>query len=231
MRFHLPVFLLCLATGSIPVNHLTRSYGSAPTQDSAGAFARRTMPSDTGWFWFTACAQPERIVLELALDGRVLGRRTFAACHVAPDTVADSIQYHTDLTITFRAPRLLVWKGYRTDADTTLPGIQFDVDIWEVDPGPWTGPPGITFGVTADGPDLRYMNTFHTAIFGETDSTDLAEGLTLVTRPQRARSNTRGKRPKPRVASETRRVDAVRTTRSRMFRRREIGAHSTSAGR
>ena len=189
MRLQLGTVLLCLAVGGKPATPSSAARSSADAPHAAIGPATSTTASDTGWFWFASCARPQRMVLELTLDGRLLKRRTFSACHLVRDRLLDSIQYHTDLMTSFHAPRFLVWKGYRSDADTTPSGIHLDVDIWEADTGPFDkGPPGIVLGVWAAGPDSLYMNTVHVAIFGETDTTELAEGLRVVTKPLRSSS-------------------------------------------
>jgi len=156
--------------------------GTAVPPARSGPVGHTTSSTDSLWFWFGTCKDPRLLALEGRLDNRVLLRRVVPVCYQVRDRILDSIQAHTRVTFTFRAPRRLVWTGYRSETgETTSVGVRFEVDIWEAG----ADSDAMTLGVSATTRDTIYMNTLHNAQPDGTDTTELAAGLTIITRPIR----------------------------------------------
>lgn len=122
------------------------------------------------------------MALEIKLDRQLLFQRTVATCHGARDTSAGD---QRQIEFSFRAGRPLVWWGYLAEdaehAETTAAGLRFTVQIWQAG----ADSDAMLLGVVAMVGNQLHMNTIHIASPAESDTTEIADGLRVITRPGR----------------------------------------------
>jgi hypothetical protein len=131
---------------------------------------------DTVWAWFTHCRQQRNVALDVRLDQRLIYHSSFPICRVERQK-----EPRKHLEFSFKAPRSIVWKGYRSDeGDTTIANTEFEVSIWQAG----GDPDDLLLGVGVSAADGLHMNTI--VIFQPDKSSldQLADGLSVSTRPR-----------------------------------------------
>ena len=134
------------------------------------------------WFWFASCDGSDSLTLRVLLDNGALYTRRFKICRLSRDSATDRLQSKTSLAFSFHAPRRLVWWGYRAEeeqAETTATAMAFEMQMWEAG----ADPDALLIGVVAGAHDGLHMNTIHIAHPGASDTTEVADGLLIVTAP------------------------------------------------
>jgi hypothetical protein len=130
---------------------------------------------DTVWAWFTRCRQQRNVAFDVRLDQRVIYHSSFPICRVERQ-----MEPQKHLEFSFKAPRSIVWKGYRSDeGDTTVANTEFEVFIWQAG----GDPDDLLLGVGVSAADGLHMNTI-LILRPDTSSLDqLADGLSVRTHP------------------------------------------------
>jgi len=131
----------------------------------------------------STCPEPHPIALEVKLDQQRLFQKTVAICYGVRDTSAARLEYQRRVEFSFRAVRPLVWWGYLAEdaehAETTATGVRFTVEIWQSG----ADSNALLLGVVASAGDQLHMNTIHIAYPTESDTSEIADGLRLITSP------------------------------------------------
>jgi hypothetical protein len=129
------------------------------------------------WQWFASCGGP-KMVLEVRLDAKVIYTSSFPICH-AVEPPRDKGFESKRLEFKFASPRALVWRGYRSDRETTRAGLELDGNVWQAG----ADCDDLLLGVSFMDAEAIYMNTVHIARPFHRDTTQIADGLFVITFP------------------------------------------------
>jgi hypothetical protein len=145
------------------------------------AMASPALASQEGpvWYWFATCGGPT-MKLEVRLDQRLIYESSFPLCRAERSSVHSEGQ-REKLDFVFKAPRAIIWQGYRDDGNTTDPNQEIECDIWLAGADPdamWLG-----VGFTSRG--SIYMNTLHIAYPDRREVSEIEPGLMIITEPIR----------------------------------------------
>jgi hypothetical protein len=131
--------------------------------------------SDTVWAWFTRCRQPRNVALDVRLDLRLVYHSSFPICRVER-----KLEPQKRLEFSFKAPKAIVWKGYRSDeGDTTVAHTDFKVSIWQAG----GDPDDLLLGIGVSAADGLHMNTILIVWPDKANLDQLADGLSVTSRP------------------------------------------------
>ena len=136
--------------------------------------------SDTVWFWFATCGGPT-MRLDLRLDRSLLYTTSVPICR-ADRAGAYSQGSQGKFSFWFQPRRAIVWSGYSDKEDTSRARQDVEVDMWQAG----ADSDFLTLGVTVMTSKRILMNTLHVAHPNAADSTLLAKGFVLITRPDTA---------------------------------------------
>jgi len=156
MKLRLVVITMCLATFVTPV-----------------------LASEKGpvWFWFSACGGP-KIKLEVRIDNNNVYQSFFPICRAERSSVYSKGQ-EKKINFVFKAPRAIVWHGYRDEDNTTNPGQKLEGDVWLAG----ADPNALILVISFMTHDAIYMNTVHIAYPDRRNISEIAPGLVVITMP------------------------------------------------
>ena len=117
--------------------------------------------------------------LEVRLDQKIIFATSFPVCRLA-DADAEKGYENKRLKFSFKAGRPIVWKGYRDDQPASTAGQNIDCDIWMAG----ADPTAVIIGISFSRPDTILMNTLHIAVPSEKKSSEIEDGLVVLTFPQ-----------------------------------------------
>ena len=140
-----------------------------------------TADSDSVWFWFASCGGPV-ITVEVRFDRHMLSQTTTPLCK-APRTSAFQGGEQGAVSFVFGPGRSIVWKGYRSNHDTTRANERITGGIWETGADSDAVLLGVSFSVRS----RIAMNTIHIAHPAKADTTEIARGLFVITYPGKPR--------------------------------------------
>jgi hypothetical protein len=118
------------------------------------------------------------MLLELQLDRELVYRTSFPICR-ADRSSAFSQGEQGKIALWLAPRRAIIWSGYRDTADTSRARQRIEADVWQAG----ADSAFLTRGVAFMTGKTILMNTLHVARPGAADSTLIAGGLVLVTRP------------------------------------------------
>ena len=116
------------------------------------------------------------MTVEVDFDRHVISQTSLPVCKSARSNVNAAGEQGT-ISFSFVAGRPIVWRGYRSDHDTTRARQRITGDIWEAGADPDALILGAAFGVRG----RITMNTIHIAHPGKADTTQVARGLVVLT--------------------------------------------------
>jgi hypothetical protein len=129
------------------------------------------------WFWFADC-KSGALVLEVKLDGTLLQNYTIPICQANRDSVEGRAESRK-ISFPLQSSRAIKWSGYRAGSVITKAGHRLDVDLWQAG----ADPTDLLLGVSVSDSQSIYMNTIHIAYPEKPNSTVIAKGLVVTTRP------------------------------------------------
>jgi hypothetical protein len=143
------------------------------------AIASPALASQEGpvWFWFATCGGPI-MKLEVRLDQRLIYQSSFPLCR-SERSSAHSEGQKKKLEFAFKAPRAIVWQGYRDEDNTTGPDQEIEGNIWLAG----ADPDKMLLGVSFMSRDSIYMNTIHIAYSNRRSVSEIEPGLVVITKP------------------------------------------------
>ena len=115
--------------------------------------------------------------LEVRLDGRLVYDSSFQMCR--EDAVGFTQEKQGDLVFTLKAPREIVWTGYKEEDDKTKAAEEIKGTIWEAGGETW----GLILGAYFQSRDTSLMNTLIGLEAKKRSETGIAKGLTVTTYP------------------------------------------------
>src|SRR5712664_113492 len=160
----------------------TRASSPTATQGHEQHSTLTAAIADTGkeWFWYAPCQDQQSLTLSVLLDQRVLYAETIPICYILRAQIVDSIHDRSKSAFSFRAPRPLVWWGYRAEdehAETTATRTAFETSIWQAG----ADSDLLLIGLAVIAKDGSHMNTVHIARPQAADTGELADGLIVIT--------------------------------------------------
>ncbi len=133
---------------------------------SAATLARGSeQADDLVWTWFTKCAEPRQIALEVEVDGRVIHTSQFPAC-LAHRAANDGRQIAFPLSA-------------KKSHFGETPGTALEVNVWEAG----AEAKGMILGVSFMSPQRVWLNTLHFAEVDRPSASKLARGIVVKTYP------------------------------------------------
>jgi hypothetical protein len=116
--------------------------------------------------------------LEVRLDQKIIYQSSFPLCR-AERSSAHSEGQKKKLEFVFKAPRAIVWQGYRDEDNTTEPAQDIEGNIWLAG----ADPNAMILGVSFVSRDSIYMNTLHIAYPDRRQVSEIEPGLVVITEP------------------------------------------------
>ena len=141
--------------------------------------ANPALPAQEGpvWFWFATCGGPV-MKLEVRLDQKIIYQSSFPLCR-AERSSAHSKGQKKKLEFVLKAPRAIVWQGYRDEDNTTDPDQEIEGNIWLAG----ADPDAMILGVSFVSRGSIYMNTVHIAYPDRRHVSEIEPGLVVITEP------------------------------------------------
>ena len=137
---------------------------------------------DTVWFWFAACGGPT-MTLEVRLDNTAVYTTSFPVCRADRSSPLSQGQEEGHASFSFEPHHMLVWRGYRDEADTTRAHQVIEGGLWQAG----ADPDDLLLGVDFVVPNRIVMNTIHIAHPGAAVTSWFAQGLAVLTYPEKPR--------------------------------------------
>ena len=119
--------------------------------------------------------------LEVRLDGRLVYHSSFPMCR--EDAAGFTQEKQRDLVFTFRAPREIVWTGYKENDDRTNATQEIKTQIWEAGGEVWGLLLGAYFTTVDKTGDVSLMNTIIFVEARKRYETQITRGLSVTTYP------------------------------------------------
>jgi len=118
------------------------------------------------------------MTVEVQFDHHAVSQTSFPVCKALRSSVNAS-GGQGRVSYSFAPGRPIVWRGYRSNHDTTRANQRVTGDIWEAG----ADPDALTLGIGFSVPERLTMNTLHVAHPGKADTTVIARGLFVLTYP------------------------------------------------
>lgn len=122
--------------------------------------------------WHDSCNPARTVLLQVSVDHHVVVSRTLPLCRSA-DTRNEPV------TLSFVAPKELLWTGYKDQPDRTLKGQEVKCDFWTAG----GEPDGIILGLTFDSGGKLVMNALHGVLVDREQVSHVGRDIEVRTTP------------------------------------------------